>query len=498
MRSKLVLFILTVAGCLQLNAQVLDRDVLAKYKIYDEDRLSIRFHKSRRDSVRASLSDSSVALFIASPVKNRANDVSYEYHQDPNFYYLTGHIQPNAALIITKTKDILFVDKKDASTEQWTGVRLGTEGANELLGFREAYPITSLKEMLGKLLSKANTLYYESPAPRGQYEVALDTTFSIWDQTVVIVKSRYPKLVVNSLRTRLNELRMRKTPEEMTLLRKAINISNGAHNEILRQVKPGWSEYQIQALGEYVFKKNGCEYTGYPCIVGAGNNGAVLHYITNRAQTRDGDMVVMDIGGEYHGYTADVTRSFPVNGKFSTDQRSIYNLVLEAQDSGIAQCRPGKPFKAAHTAAVKVIQKGLAKLGITKDTSEYRKYFMHGTSHYLGLDVHDPGTQGLLEPGIVMTVEPGIYIPEGSPCDEKWWGISCRIEDDVLINDTAAEILSISSPRTADDVEKMMMPTQLVNQNARSRGRDSEAVPPPASSTAPPATGRRTPPPVSR
>ncbi len=452
----LYLFLVAIIFTTPASAQTPDRDILAKYKIYDEDRLPASFHRSRRDSIRALLTDETVALFIAAPVKNRANDVDYEYHQDPNFYYLTGHIQPEAALLVTTKGDIFFTAAKDPSREQWTGVRLGTEGAKELLGFREAHPISELSEMLGEHLRKASIFYYDPPTVKKHHDIALDSVFSIWDQTVSAIKAEYPKVELKSLRSRLAELRMRKTPEEMKLLRMAITISNTAHNEILKQVRPGWTEYQIQALGEYVFKKNGCEYTGYPCIVGTGNNGAVLHYITNRAQTVSGDMIVMDIGGEYHGYTADVTRSFPVNGKFTDAQRTIYNLVLASQDSGIANCRSGKGFRDPHFAALRVIQKGLLKLGIITDTSDYRKYFMHGTSHYLGLDVHDPGTFGPLEPNVVLTVEPGVYIPEGSPCDKKWWGISCRIEDDILVTTGDPENLSIASPRTADDVERMM------------------------------------------
>jgi Xaa-Pro aminopeptidase len=239
-------------------------------------------------------------------------------------------------------------------------------------------------------------------------------------------------------------------------MRKAISITNEAHNEIMRQVKPGWHEYEIQALGEFVFKKNGSEYTGYPCIVGSGENSVILHYNTNRRQTKDGDVVEMDIGAEYHGYTADVTRSYPVNGKFTKEQRIIYDLVLEAQDSGIAQCQVGKPFKAPHSAAVSVIGRGLTSLGIIKSPDEYRKYFMHGTSHYLGLDVHDPGTNGPLVENSVITVEPGIYIKEGSDCDPKWWNIGLRIEDDILITNDGPVNMSIASPRTADAVEAMM------------------------------------------
>jgi Xaa-Pro aminopeptidase len=260
-----------------------------------------------------------------------------------------------------------------------------------------------------------------------------------------------------SLAVPLSEMRSIKQNEELILLRKAITISNDAHNNIMHAVKPGWSEYEMQALGEYIFTKNGCEYTGYPCIVGSGNNSTILHYETNRRKTESGDFIEMDIGGEYHGYTADITRSFPVNGKFSPEQRTIYDLVLEAQDSGIAEAKAGNIFKAPHNAAVSVITRGLLKLGIISKPDEYKKYFMHGTSHFLGLDVHDPGNPiKPLQDRQIITVEPGIYIAEGSPCDKKWWKIGCRIEDDILITTQGPEILSRYSPRKADDIEKLM------------------------------------------
>jgi Xaa-Pro aminopeptidase len=278
----------------------------------------------------------------------------------------------------------------------------------------------------------------------------------LWDQTKEALIKKFPKLKIESNLPMLAALRAYKTPEEMLLLRRAIAITNMAHNEILKNVKPGWFEYEIQALGEYVFAKNGCEYVGYPSIVGSGENSTILHYETNRRQTKSGDFIEMDMGGEYHGYTADVTRSYPVNGHFTNEQAAIYDLVLEAQDSGIRKARAGSGFRETHFAAMRVIKRGLYQLGIMKDTENYKQYFMHGTSHYLGLDVHDAGPYDTLHAGNVITVEPGIYIKPGSPCDPKWWNIGCRVEDDIFITDGAPVILSDGSPRKRSDVEHLM------------------------------------------
>jgi Xaa-Pro aminopeptidase len=222
----------------------------------------------------------------------------------------------------------------------------------------------------------------------------------------------------------------------------------------MRSVKPGMTEYQAQAIMEYHFKTNGSEYPGYPSIVGAAENACVLHYVTNLKLMNDGDLLLSDCAAEYHGYTADVTRTVPANGKFSPEQKIIYELVLAAQDAGIAACKPGAPFAAVDAAARAVVNKGLVALGIVKTEAEARKYFPHGTSHHLGLDVHDMGPR-TLDPGVVLTVEPGIYIPPGSNCDKKWWSIGVRIEDDILITPTGNQNLSASSPRTVADIEKM-------------------------------------------
>jgi Xaa-Pro aminopeptidase len=265
--------------------------------------------------------------------------------------------------------------------------------------------------------------------------------------------SRYESATLDDA---LNELRAVKTPEELSLLRRAIRISTVGQQEVMKALHPEMGEMEVQGLHEYVYKKYGAEFEGYPSIVGAGNNGCILHYETNDKPRIGNDLILMDCGAEYHGYTADVTRTAPPSGKFSAAQRQIYELVLAAQDAGIRACKPGNEFQAPNKAAQQVILEGLTKLGIIQKPEEMRRYFPHGTSHYLGLDVHDRGSYGPLKAGNVITVEPGIYIPEGSPCDKKWWNIGVRIEDDVLITETGAENLSKDAPRTAAEVEAMM------------------------------------------
>ena len=253
------------------------------------------------------------------------------------------------------------------------------------------------------------------------------------------------------------KLREVKLPEELTLMRKAISITCEAENELMKAAHPGMTEYQSEAVVEFFFKHRGAENEGYPSILGSKENSCVLHYTTNRKRFESGDLLLSDVGAEYHGYTADVTRTFPVNGKFTEQQKIIYNLVLEAQSAGIKACRKDSIFSVAHLAAVKLISQKLLQLGITKTEGSFRKYFMHGTSHYLGLDVHDVGNRGTLQPGQVITVEPGIYIPEGADCDPKWWNIGIRIEDDILITAGEPENLSACSPRTVEDIEALML-----------------------------------------
>lgn len=258
------------------------------------------------------------------------------------------------------------------------------------------------------------------------------------------------------LRSILNDLRMAKTAEELDLLRRSIDITALAHREAMQTIRPGMHEYEIQALIEHVFMREGAERPGFNSIVASGENSVILHYSTNRRQMEDGDIVVIDIGAEYRGYVADITRSIPVNGRFSDEQRAIYELVLAAQQAGIDAAVPGAPFSAPGQVATQVIADGLLDLGLIERPEQVRRFFMHGTSHYLGLYVHDVGDYGLLQPGQAITVEPGVYISPAEDIDPKWWNIGVRIEDDILITDGEPELLSGNAPRSVDEIEALM------------------------------------------
>jgi len=429
---------------------------------YDDDLLSKEFHKGRREALRALMPEGSVAVFFSSPVRNRSNDVDYEYHQNPDFYYLTGLNEPNAVLIIFKetqkvadgNKEMIFVQDRNPDNEVWTGRRLGTTGVERQLDIQ---PALVNAEFLTTAIefSKFKKVYNS----RILNDTRDDTgnKSDLYDMVQFYQKkTERASPDVAGLEMMMASLREIKLKEELDLMRKAISMTCEAQKELMKALEPGMTEYQSEAIIEFFFKANGGEDVGFPSILGSGENSCILHYTTNRKHLNNTDLQVADIGAEYHGYTADVTRTIPVKGTFSPEQKIIYNIVLDAQDAGIKQCLKGKPFMAPHYAAVEVVQNRLLYLGIIKEPGEYRKYFMHGTSHYLGLDVHDSGLYGDLKANNVITVEPGIYIPEGSPCDPKWWNIGVRIEDDVLITEGQPEVLSISAPRKAEEIEALM------------------------------------------
>lgn len=494
----------------------------------EPDALSANWHRERREAFRTLMPDRSVAVFFANPVRNRANDVDYEYHQDPDFYYLTGYREPHSVLLIFSEPqqgpdgtydEVLFVQERNAQAEMWTGRRLGIEGVKEVLGFTHAYNGSAFKEfelkfpsfdrvmffnffgdvrdtnsdadlfdLIAQFKTKANypddfsadrermynlirTTTVDNHASVAQVigrslnfnnklkgdEVLQDYVQSDNPETRIKIAENTPStnLDINTLPQLMGILRETKTPEEVDLLRKAVYISAMGQNEVMKAMHPDMSEREVQGIHEFVFKKYGAESIGYGSIVGAGENGCVLHYIENSAGTVGDQLVLMDLGAQYRGYTADVTRTIPANGSFSPEQKAIYDLVYKAQEAGFAACLPGNSFSAPHQAAAQVINEGLAELGIIKP-GERHSYFPHGTSHYLGLDVHDRGTRGAFKPGTVITVEPGIYIPEGSNCDPKWWGIAVRIEDCILISEKGWENLSADAPRTTEAIEAMM------------------------------------------
>ena len=411
------------------------------------------------------MTSKNIAIIFSADVRNRQNDVDYEYRQSSDMLYLTGVSTPGATLLLAprgvvigkKTfREILFIKERNPSKEQWQGVQMGPKEAMEHLQIDTALSSLMLSDVLDQLILSTDTVHL-STIPTRSLTVPLvsknlyaDADIKKW------MKLRNEDVFVKTPMSVLASMREVKDTAELRLMRKAIEISIQGHYGTMRGARPGMKEYELEALMEYAFKRMGAEDVGYPSIVGSSYNACILHYNSNRRTTQRNDLVLADCGAEYHGYTADITRTFPMNGAFSPEQKLIYNVVLEAQDSGIAASKVGEPFRAPHAAAKDVITRRLMELGIIDSASHVGKYFMHGTSHYLGLDVHDPGTSGPLQVNSVITVEPGIYIPEGAPCDRKWWNIGVRIEDDILITTEGPENMSRSLPRTAEDIEAIV------------------------------------------
>ena len=432
---------------------------------YENDFIPSDFYKGCRSELRTQMPDSSIAIFFSSPVRNRSNDTDYPFHQHPQFYYLTGFTEANSLLLIFKspfsiagksTDEILFIPPRVKEREIWHGRMAAIDDAKNITGIQTVFFSPAFDTISLHATDFSKVLYL--PLPSGIVDDRRDSS-DLYDQ-VEIFKSKfsYPPSNGDSylLSKILKRMREVKKPVEINLLEKAITISCEGHREMMKALKPGMSEYQVQAVGEYVFKNKGAEDVGYPSICGGGENSCILHYETNRKPLKEGELLLLDMAAEYHGYSADVTRTLPVNGTFSNEQKIIYQLVLKAQDSAFSQCKPGNNFQDPHHAAAEIIKKGLLNLGIIKEEEDYKTYFMHGTSHYLGLDVHDAGTGNKLSKGNVITVEPGIYIPVNSNCDPKWWNIGVRIEDDVLITANGYENLSGSCPSKVEDIEKLM------------------------------------------
>ena len=435
-----------------------------------DDYLSKEFHASRRDSLRSKMPANSVVAVFAYPTRTFSNDVEYIYHPNPDLYYFTGYREPHAVLFIFKEPqrdnsgdsytELFFVQEKNPSAEQWTGIRMGKSGVEEKLGLKKVYNGREFNQFNIDFSKFDKILFDAFPDDVANHYDKADL-FDLIDQfkSKAAIKEDYKKdkRFSNVLYRQLTgQLREIKTEEEMDLLRKAVEISCIGQIEVMKAARADMSEREIQGLHEYVHKKYGAEHVGYPSIVGAGNNGCVLHYIENNKLNAGNQLLLMDVGAEYHGYTADVTRTIPANGKFSAEQRVIYDLVYEAQEAAFKLSRQGVTWQELDRVSRDVIASGLLKLGIIKDKKEAGKYYPHGLGHHIGLDVHDRSFSQKMKKGMVITIEPGIYIPENSPCDKKWWGIAVRIEDDLLIRENDYELLSSMAPRKAEEIEKMM------------------------------------------
>ena len=423
-------------------------------------------YRQRREQLMAKIG-SGTAIFRSAPAAVMHNDVEYAYRQDSDFFYLTGFNEAEAVAVLAphheEHKFVLFVQPKDLEKETWHGYRAGVEGAKELYGADEAFPIAELAEKLPKYLEKADRIYYH---------FGRDRTF---DQTVLNhwqrLMATYPKrgtgpTAVEDSNIILHPMRLVKSETELALMRKAANISVAAHNRAQEFAKPGRYEYEIQAEIEHTFGLNGCT-PAYPSIVASGYNSCVLHYMENNRQMQENDLLLIDAGCACDYYNADITRTFPVSGKFTSEQQIIYDLVLQAQLQAISQVYPGNPYSKIHETAVRVLVEGLMDLKLLVGDIEeiikeekYKPFYMHRTGHWLGLDVHDVGVYQygenpqVLQPGQVLTVEPGIYISpyikpvEGQPeVPEKWRGIGVRIEDDVLVTLEGQEVLTAGVPK---------------------------------------------------
>jgi Xaa-Pro aminopeptidase len=424
----------------------------------------------RRKQLMRMMGVGGIAILPASPERIRNRDVEYPYRPDSDFFYLTGFAEPEAVAVLVPGREhgeyILFCREKDPEKEIWTGRRAGQEGAKEIYEADDSFPISDIDEILPGLLEHAERVYYTMGCVPD-----FDNRLLGWLKEIrqkARTGSRTPDEFV-SLEHTLHDMRLFKSKHEIRHMRKAIEISINAHKRAMRKCKPGMTEYQVEAEFLHEFRKHGADYA-YPPIVGGGANACILHYTANSDVLNDGDLLLIDAGAEYQCYAADITRTFPVNGKYSGEQKAVYEVVLEAQAAAIEAVKPGNQWHAPHTAAVKVLADGISQLKILKgssdyliETEKYRQLYMHRTGHWLGMDVHDVGDYKVddewreLEQGMVLTVEPGLYIPANSPdVHERWWNIGIRIEDDVLVTEKGHDVLSSAMPSAVDDVEALM------------------------------------------
>jgi len=428
------------------------------YPVYETDKLPPAEYSKRREAIRQRMAEGSIAFFFTNETMVRNNDVDFLFRGDSNFLYLTGFEEPDAVFVMTKdpftlngksVREALFVNVANANSITWLGYRMGPENAMKLLGVEHAVANSEFASAL-PVLMQGRTTVYVSNAPAGGRD-----TLNRMSQAVTTVLTEAKITPARDVRTWLSQMRQIKSPAEIAMLKKASEISALGHVEVMKAVRPGMREYELGALLEYYIKKNGCEFVGYPPIVGSGENSTILHYQSLRKQMKAGEIICMDAAGELRGYSSDVTRSFPVSGKFSPEQEAIYEVVLKANEAGIAKCRPGVTTGAVGAACSEELAKGMIALGIIKSANELGRYYMHGFGHGIGLDVHDP-MPGTLAPGACLTVEPGIYIKAGSPCDPKWWNIGIRIEDAILVTEGEPVNMSKAAPKTVADIERLM------------------------------------------
>ncbi|CAP50273.1 M24 family metallopeptidase [Xanthomonas campestris pv. campestris] len=424
----------------------------------------------RRKQLMQMAGEQAILILPAAPERVRSHDTHYPYRQDSDFWYLSGFPEPEAVLVLVPGRKhgeaILFCRERDAEREAWDGPRAGQEGAVAQYGMDDAYPIDDVDEILPGLLEGRSRVYYHFGR-----DVDFDLKLIGWLKRVreQVRHGAQPPHEFLELGHLLHEQRLFKSRDEITLMQQAADISVRAHRAAMRLARPGVHEYQLQAEIEREFRAADA-WPAYGSIVGTGSNACVLHYRANNARSRDGELVLVDAGAEYRGYAADITRTFPVNGRFSAAQRALHDLVGAAQAAALAQAQPGIAYEAGHLAAVQTLTEGLLRLGLLKGTLErnlaeghYKRFYRHKTGHWLGLDVHDvgeyrlAGESRLLEPGMVFTIEPGLYVSaDDTSVDAKWRGIGIRTEDNVLITADGHRVLTDALARSADEIEAEM------------------------------------------
>jgi Xaa-Pro aminopeptidase len=430
--------------------------------------IDIGVYQRRRARLAAAMQEG-IAILPTAPERARNRDAHYPYRFDSYFYYLTGFRESAAALVIlagAAPRSILFCRDKDAEREIWDGFRHGPEAARAAFGFDEAYSIAELDARMPELIADRDTLFC-----RLGTDAAWDARVTDW---INQVRERARTGVtapraLKDLHALLDEMRLIKGPEELAVMRRAAAITAGAHRRAMRAARPGRAEYEIEAELLHEFRRHGAQAPAYNPIVASGEHACVLHYVQNDGVLKNGEMLLIDAGCELDGYAADLTRTFPVNGRFSGPQREIYDLVLAAQTAAIAAVKPGAQWDAPHQAAVHVLSQGLIELKLLSgslagvvETEAYKKFYMHRTGHWLGLDVHDAGDYKLrgswreLAPGMVLTVEPGCYIRPGDGVPAHLAGIGVRIEDDVLVTGSGAEVLTRDAPKSPAEIEEWM------------------------------------------
>jgi len=422
--------------------------------------------QQRRQQLLSHIKSDELIVLMAAPEYLRNGDVLYPYRQNSDFYYLTGFPEPDAIVLLIpdskKGKFILFNRAEDSAAAIWNGECIGQIRARKEYGADEAYPINQLEIKLSEYIANTRVCYYLGDETINHQVLArINKILTHLKKTPV----EYAKKLVDSV----HEMRLKKSPTELDCLRQAAHISGQAHLRAMGACRPGLYEYQLEAELMYEFYRQGSQALAYPNIVASGANSCILHYTENRAQLKSGDLVLIDAGCEYQNYASDITRTFPVNGRFNPEQKAIYHIVLKAQQAIIALIKPGIAWNQLQKTCVDYVTQGLMDLGLLKGNfkdliqqKSYQKFYMHGCSHWLGLDVHDVGTYKLdkkwrnLEPEMVFTVEPGIYIRPTADIDKKWWNIGIRIEDDVRVTSAACEVLTAQTPKDLADIENLM------------------------------------------